>query len=223
MVKETVSDVKTPGDNSAWRKAIGESKNGGITPGTAAELTPEAGLSRLEKASAATGQSVSSGAKAALIGEIDALHANPDVRAFSRSTENNPIANATLHEIDAAIDVPARDVGELTAFEVSQNPRASTVFRGNADAKAVKVGEELLEKGGKTILKELGAKALKVVPFVGIASGLYSMKAEAAQGNYGSAALEGIGLIPIVGDIVDAARLGWAIGGAVGGQIDKRL
>ncbi len=223
MVKETVSDVKTRGDNSAWSKAIGEAKKGGITPGTAAELTPEAGLSRLEKASAATGHPVSSGAKATLIGEIDALHANPDVRAFSRSAGNNPIANATLHEIDAAIDVPVRDVGELTTFEVSQNPRSSTVFRGNAEAKALKMGEEVLEKGGRAILKELGAKALKVVPFVGIASGLYSMKAEAAQGNYGAAALEGIGLIPVAGDIVDAARLGWAMGEAIGGLIDKRL
>jgi RHS repeat-associated protein len=72
--------------------------------------------------------------------------------------------------------------------------------------------ETVAEKGGKTILKKLGTAAIKVVPLVGIGAGFYSAKAEAAQGNYGTAALEGIGLIPVVGDVVDAARLGVAVG-----------
>lgn len=82
------------------------------------------------------------------------------------------------------------------------------------EAKLAKAGTEAVEQGGKAILKKLGTKALKVVPFVGIGAGLYSAEAEAAQGNYGTAVLEGVGLVPVVGDVVDAARLGVAIGEA---------
>ncbi|HEX2742311.1 MAG TPA: RHS repeat-associated core domain-containing protein [Rubrobacter sp.] len=72
--------------------------------------------------------------------------------------------------------------------------------------------ETVAEKGGMKIATKLGTKALKVVPFVGMGASLYSMKAEAAQGNYGAAALEGVGMVPVVGDVVDAARLGVAVG-----------
>ncbi|AGL03143.1 SpvB/TcaC N-terminal domain-containing protein [Desulfoscipio gibsoniae] len=87
---------------------------------------------------------------------------------------------------------------------------------GVSDGKTAlkKTGTETLEKGGKTALKKIGKKALKVVPFVGIGAGLYSAKAEAAQGNYGTAALEVVGLVPVAGDVVDAGRLGVAIGEA---------
>lgn len=82
------------------------------------------------------------------------------------------------------------------------------------EAKLAKAGTEALEKGGMKVLKKLGAKALKVIPFVGIGAGLYSMEAEAAQGNTGTAVLEGVGLIPVVGDVVDAGRFGVALGEA---------
>lgn len=81
------------------------------------------------------------------------------------------------------------------------------------DTPKSKAVSQAVETGGKTLTK-LGTKALKVVPFVGIGAGLYSVKAEAAQGNYGTAALEAVGLVPVVGDVVDAARLGVAVGEA---------
>ena len=102
------------------------------------------------------------------------------------------------------------------------------------EAKALKSGEELGEKllkksgkelgkdvaesAGKLALKKLGTKALKVIPFVGIGAGLYSTEAAAAEGRYGEAGLEAVGMVPVVGDVVDAARLGVAVG-EVGSQL----
>lgn len=101
---------------------------------------------------------------------------------------------------------PKGDLVQLAPNDAPMNPKTGQV---------IKAAEEALEKGGKTILQKLGTKALKVIPFVGIGAGLYSAKAEAAQGNYGTATLEVIGLVPVVGDVVDAARLGVAIGEAI--------
>ncbi|MFE9328206.1 SpvB/TcaC N-terminal domain-containing protein [Nocardia sp. NPDC052278] len=85
-----------------------------------------------------------------------------------------------------------------------------------SEAKALKAGADMLETAGKTTaktaLKKLGTKALKVIPFVGISAGVASAGYEASQGNSGTAALDAVGLIPVVGDVVDAARLGVEVG-----------
>jgi hypothetical protein len=98
-----------------------------------------------------------------------------------------------------------------TATELAEMEKQAA----NLEKQTIKAGEEALEASTKTGAKTLGQKALKVVPFVGIGIGVYSMQSEWRQGNYGTAALEGIGLIPVVGDAVDAARLGWSIGEAI--------
>jgi hypothetical protein len=103
---------------------------------------------------------------------------------------------------------------ETKALDKSEAVQAYRAGKTSKETKLAKAGSQALESGGKTVLKKLGTKALKVIPFVGMGAGLYSAKAEAAQGNYGTAALEGVGLIPVVGDVVDAARLGVAIGEA---------
>jgi RHS repeat-associated protein len=87
-----------------------------------------------------------------------------------------------------------------------------TVDKGPAINPKTGAVKEALEKTGKSILKKLAPKALKVIPFVGIGAGLYSTQAEAAQGNYVTAGAEAVGMIPVVGDVVDAARLGYAVG-----------
>ena len=80
------------------------------------------------------------------------------------------------------------------------------------------LGKDVAESAGKLALKKLGTKALKVIPFVGIGAGLYSTEAAAAEGRYGEAGLEAVGMVPVVGDVVDAARLGVAVG-EVGSQL----
>jgi hypothetical protein len=82
-----------------------------------------------------------------------------------------------------------------------------------ASRKAAKAeGADAAQSAGKLILKRLAPKAMKVIPFVGIGAGLYSTEAAAAEGNYGEATLEAVGMVPLAGDVVDAARLGVAIG-----------
>lgn len=162
MTKGAVSEVKTKGDNAVWRKAVVETKAGGMTPSTAAQLTPEAGLSRLKTASVAMGSPIPLGAEAAVTGQIDELFANPDVQKFSKNPVNNPIVGATDNEIKAAINAPVK-TGELTAFEVSGNPRASSVFKGNAEIKMLNTAEEAIEKVNKAGIVDKTKQVLSAV------------------------------------------------------------
>ncbi len=83
----------------------------------------------------------------------------------------------------------------------------------SAAAEGAEVAAKTTAKtAAKTALKKLGTKALKVIPFIGMGAGLTSATAEAAQGNTGAAALDAVGLVPLVGDVVDAGRLGVAVG-----------
>lgn len=142
-------------------------------------------------------------------------------------SQKSPIAGASADEIDKAVDVlddKASDAAKPAAkAETAAAKTEKAVVKAETAAvktetKALKVGSEGLEvatkQGGKTILKKLGTKALKVIPFVGIGAGVTSMGVEASQGNYGTATLDAVGLIPVVGDVVDAGRLGVAIGEA---------
>jgi len=58
-------------------------------------------------------------------------------------------------------------------------------------------------------LSGLGILALKVVPFIGIGAGITSATYEASQGNYGTAILDLLGLVPVYGDLLDLTRLVW--------------
>lgn len=58
-------------------------------------------------------------------------------------------------------------------------------------------------------LSGLGLLALKVVPFIGIGAGVTSASYEASQGNYGTAILDLLGLVPGYGDALDLSRLAW--------------
>jgi hypothetical protein len=134
---------------------------------------------------------------------LDKLRAqgiNPDVPELAATIDSPSSSPDKAPPVDVAPDkAPPVDVKKPPAVDVKPT-------------KVVKAGEQALETGGKTILKKLGTKALKVIPFVGIGSGLYSAEAEASQGNYGNATLDAVGLVPVVGDVVDAARLGVAVG-----------
>ncbi|MFC2143480.1 RHS repeat-associated core domain-containing protein [Candidatus Aenigmatarchaeota archaeon] len=68
-------------------------------------------------------------------------------------------------------------------------------------------GVDKASTAGK-ILKKLG-KFGKILPFVGIGAGLASGSANAAQGNYFRAGCDYAGCIPIVGNAVDAAVMGY--------------
>lgn len=134
LLDKSVSDAKTAFDRPLISNAQKEALNGGVIPSTAAELGPDAAMDRLKAASEAAGRTVPKGAYLAQAGQIDSLHADPDVRAFSRSPENNVLAGATDAEIDAALNIPeteARAGNFVKDIPGTKNPRASTVFQGN--------------------------------------------------------------------------------------------
>ncbi len=72
---------------------------------------------------------------------------------------------------------------------------------------AIKTTESI---AAKTTFK-LAQKTAKVIPVIGILAGLYSMQDELRAGNYGNAAMDAIGFVPVVGDLLDAIRLGAAL------------
>jgi hypothetical protein len=62
------------------------------------------------------------------------------------------------------------------------------------------------------VVAALGPKLKKLAPVAGPGLGLASAKAEFGKGNYFSAGLDAVGIIPGVGDLVDAGRLGVEFG-----------
>lgn len=93
--------------------------------------------------------------------------------------------------------------------------------------KVIKVAEEGAEVALKqapkaTKLAKVGTSLAKAsrhgasaIPFVGIGANIAAAGYNWSQGNYGSAFLDAFGAVPIVGDVVDAARGGVALGDAV--------
>ncbi|WP_268240800.1 toxin TcdB middle/C-terminal domain-containing protein [Streptomyces lacrimifluminis] len=131
-------------------------------------------------------------------------------------TSNVPMDQRDVEAVrkgGAAAPEKGPKVGPTGEVVKSETAAAKAV---KTEAKAIKAGTEAIEQGakagGKSALKKLGTKALKVIPFVGISAGVASAGYEASQGNTGTAALDAVGLIPVAGDVVDAARLGVAVG-----------
>jgi hypothetical protein len=135
MLKKATSDAKTKEDMRVFRNAKAEAKSGGVSQATAQEMGQEGGMERLSGAAKATGTNVPPGAQAAAIGQQDAKHADPDVRAFSRDPVNNPLVNASDAEVSAAVDVPiqsnTQSAGDLTSLPATKDLHAKTVFKGN--------------------------------------------------------------------------------------------
>jgi RHS repeat-associated protein len=145
MLKKATADAKTRLD----RLVISRVKAGAAAAG---ELGAEAGLARTSAAAARTGTPVPVGVYAAAIGQIDALHADPAVRAFSRNPVNNPLIGASDAEISAAIDGPlnagAQRAGSLTSLPATKDANAKTLFKGNY-SEPVSSGSAALRTGGK--------------------------------------------------------------------------
>jgi hypothetical protein len=119
--------------------------------------------------------------------------------------------------------------GEISEKLAEKAETATARLRSGAAGAA----EFLSDRGGKALgsaKKVLGAladsplakKALKVVPFLGIGAGAASAGMELKSGNKISAALDAVGVIPVLGDAVDAVRLGVELGGEVGTWVDKK-
>ena len=72
---------------------------------------------------------------------------------------------------------------------------------------------------GKRAIKslgKLGKSGLKALPFIGAGVGLYAAGDALSEGEYGTAALELIGIIPGIGDYVDALRFSVELGSVIG-------
>jgi hypothetical protein len=65
---------------------------------------------------------------------------------------------------------------------------------------------ETTAAGGKQLAKRVGKTAASAIPFVGIGVGLAAAADNFSEGNYVSGALDLVGLVPVVGDIVDITR-----------------
>jgi RHS repeat-associated protein len=156
-------------------------------------------------------------------GEIKQSHAAFGQQAVTVNAEFNSTPSATAEgNLSGAVDDVASKAeagvvkAEPTAVKAETAAVKAEAKAVKTEAKAIKAGTKALEQGakagGKSALKQLGTKALKVIPFVGISAGVASAGYEASQGNTGTAALDAVGLIPVAGDVVDAARLGVAVG-----------
>jgi RHS repeat-associated protein len=81
-----------------------------------------------------------------------------------------------------------------------------------------KVGGEVFKGGAKSALKEGGKviaeKGAKLVPFVGIAVGVYLVQDDIRSGDYTAAAWDTAEAIPVVGDVVAAGHMGIMAGTA---------
>jgi hypothetical protein len=83
-----------------------------------------------------------------------------------------------------------------------------------------KAAEEVGAKSGKAArvlakLGKAGRHALAAIPAVGIIAGQASAAHSISQRDYVGAALDEAGFIPVVGDVIDAARAGVALGEAM--------
>ncbi|MFD4444743.1 SpvB/TcaC N-terminal domain-containing protein [Nocardia sp. NPDC058519] len=79
--------------------------------------------------------------------------------------------------------------------------------------KALKESEKGLKAAGK--LAKAGRHFIAAIPFAGIVLGQASAAHAASTGDYTGAALDEAGFIPVVGDLLDAARGGVALGEAL--------
>jgi RHS repeat-associated protein len=83
--------------------------------------------------------------------------------------------------------------------------------------KAEVTAVEELGKGAKFVAKlgKAGRHFAAAIPIAGIVAGQASAVYNASQGDYTSAALDEAGFIPVAGDLLDAARGGYALGEAL--------
>lgn len=111
--------------------------------------------------------------------------------------------------------------GQLDRLHQSQTLKetAKALKYLERQSKLAAMGSEQAVKKTTKLSTKLVKGGAKAVPFVGVAAQLYFLEEELRKGNYGAAFLEGVGLIPILGDLVDAARLAPDVGSALGSGI----
>jgi RHS repeat-associated protein len=127
-----------------------------------------------------------------------ASYTPPKVKPPAKAPQKSPTVQLTPR--DAALD---RSTGRALAKE----------------SKLARAGTESLEKaskGAKALAKlgKAGRHLAAAVPVLGIAAGQASAAYSASQGDYVGAALDEAGFIPVVGDVLDAGRAGYALGEA---------
>ena len=123
------------------------------------------------------------------------------------------IARQTSKDYAAKTGTPRIRVGVLPEKQLAK--QTAQVTQKQLTKQTAQVTQKALEVGTKATLK-VAQKAMKVIPVIGIIAGLYSMQDEIRAGNYGNAAMDAIGFVPVVGDILDAFRLGAALSESLG-------
>jgi RHS repeat-associated protein len=136
-------------------------------------------------------------------------------------------AEASKQRLPATVDMAERakmDWTPSTPKGPPVDPHTGRVLSQEAslvskETKLAKAGTETLEKAGKGAralakLGKAGRHLAAAVPILGVAAGQASATYSASQGDYVGAALDEAGFIPVAGDLLDAARGGYALGEA---------
>jgi hypothetical protein len=97
-------------------------------------------------------------------------------------------------------DKADREAKERAIKELEEKSLREARHRAEKDLME-RTAREAAERG---LLKKAG----KVVPIIGIGFGVWSIAESLAEGDYIGAGLDVVGFVPIVGDAVDAIRLG---------------
>jgi hypothetical protein len=129
-------------------------------------------------------------------------------------------AAASKHRLPATADLAERAKMDWTPSAPKGppvDPKTGRVII--KETKLVQVGGESAEIVGKRVVapkilkafKSLSGMALKAVPYFGMAAGEYSIEQNLREGDYLSAGLDAIGLVPVVGDVIDFLRFDYAL------------
>ena len=103
-----------------------------------------------------------------------------------------------------------------TGLDVKEvRPFSKTTLDLGPTAKQAKVLPPVSPSTGSKLGK-LAKKGAKVIPFVGMGAGAYAMYDALEKGDYGTAALEAVGFVPVLGDYVDLLRLSTDVGSEIG-------
>lgn len=121
----------------------------------------------------------------------------------------NLFGNQSLAESGAKVRALQPTVGERSASMVK-----GVLSKARSTMTKVAENPRLIKAGAK--LAKAGKQFVKAVPFIGVGAGVAGAAYAASQGDTTTAALDTAGMIPVAGDLLDAARGGYALGEAVG-------
>lgn len=162
----------------------------------------------------------------------DAILSNPKLNGVEGLDERYKLVLAQrLGQLPE--DVRQQVIGEISELAAIAEKPGDVLDIADSEVKKalrIRIAPETLEKlaeqvggaateSGTTVIDALKVAARKItesaaaiIPVVGIGAGAASAATNAAEGRWGDAAMDAAGMIPVVGDAVDLAQIGMAVG-----------